>query len=64
MAEASRQGYFRSREALLVAAAERIAELHHADMDQAAQRHKAAGARPAIQGVVQAIVHGALPDPL
>ena len=27
--------YFRSREALLVAAAQRIVELHHADMDQA-----------------------------
>ncbi|RCG28697.1 TetR/AcrR family transcriptional regulator [Sphaerisporangium album] len=32
--------YFRSREALLVAAAERIVELHHADMDQAARHHK------------------------
>ncbi|GAA1016503.1 TetR family transcriptional regulator [Acrocarpospora pleiomorpha] len=32
--------YFRSREALLVAAAERIVELHHADMDQAAEQHK------------------------
>jgi DNA-binding transcriptional regulator YbjK len=30
--------YFRSREALLVAAAERIAELHHADTDQAVGR--------------------------
>jgi RNA polymerase sigma factor (sigma-70 family) len=35
------------REALLVAAAERIVELHHADMDQAAQQHKAAAAPPA-----------------
>ncbi len=34
--------YFRSREALLVAAAERIVELHHADMDRAAQQHKTA----------------------
>ncbi|GGK97181.1 TetR family transcriptional regulator [Sphaerisporangium melleum] len=34
--------YFRSREALLVAAAERIVELHHADMDRAAGRHQAA----------------------
>jgi AcrR family transcriptional regulator len=32
--------YFRSREALLVAAAERIAELHYADMTQAAQQHQ------------------------
>ncbi|MBT2224320.1 TetR/AcrR family transcriptional regulator [Nonomuraea sp. NEAU-A123] len=39
--------YFRSREALLVAAAERIVELHHADMDQAAQQHKTAAAPPA-----------------
>lgn len=31
--------YFRSREALLVAAAERIVELHRADMDQAAQQN-------------------------
>ncbi|MFD1931130.1 TetR/AcrR family transcriptional regulator [Nonomuraea mangrovi] len=30
--------YFRSREALLVAAAERIAELHHADTDRATER--------------------------
>lgn len=30
--------YFRSREALLVAAAERIVELHHADTDQAIDR--------------------------
>ncbi|MFI7635946.1 TetR/AcrR family transcriptional regulator [Nonomuraea sp. NPDC049400] len=30
--------YFRSREALLVAAAERIAELHHADTDRATDR--------------------------
>ncbi|MFI6735844.1 TetR/AcrR family transcriptional regulator [Nonomuraea sp. NPDC050451] len=30
--------YFRSREALLVAAAERIAELHHADTDRAMER--------------------------
>jgi len=33
--------YFRSREALLVAAANRIVELHHADMDRAAQHHTA-----------------------
>jgi DNA-binding transcriptional regulator YbjK len=33
--------YFRSREALLVAAASRIVELHHADMDRAAQHHTA-----------------------
>ncbi|MEV5411368.1 TetR family transcriptional regulator [Thermopolyspora sp. NPDC052614] len=31
--------YFRSREALLVAAAERIVELHHADMDRIGRRH-------------------------
>ncbi len=31
--------YFRSREALLVAAAERIVELHHADMDEIGRRH-------------------------
>jgi AcrR family transcriptional regulator len=31
--------YFRSREALLVAAAHRIVELHHADMDLIAQHH-------------------------
>ncbi|GAA2648057.1 TetR/AcrR family transcriptional regulator [Nonomuraea recticatena] len=30
--------YFRSREALLVAAAERIAELHHADTDRATEQ--------------------------
>jgi AcrR family transcriptional regulator len=35
--------YFRSREALLVAAAERIVELHHADMDRAAQHHHSPG---------------------
>jgi AcrR family transcriptional regulator len=29
--------YFRSREALLVAVAERVGELHHADMDRAAE---------------------------
>ncbi|GIH29225.1 TetR family transcriptional regulator [Acrocarpospora phusangensis] len=34
--------YFRSREALLVAAAERIVELHLADMDRAAGQHRAA----------------------
>lgn len=34
--------YFRSREALLVAAAERIVELHRADMERAAQDHEAA----------------------
>jgi AcrR family transcriptional regulator len=33
--------YFRSREALLVAAAHRIVELHHADMDRATQHHTA-----------------------
>jgi AcrR family transcriptional regulator len=33
--------YFRSREALLVAAAHRIVELHHADMDRVAQPHTA-----------------------
>src|SRR5262249_18271023 len=33
--------YFRSREALLVATAERIVELHHADVDQAIQAQKA-----------------------
>jgi DNA-binding transcriptional regulator YbjK len=31
--------YFRSRETLLVAAAHRIVELHHADMDRATQHH-------------------------
>ncbi|GAA4557381.1 TetR/AcrR family transcriptional regulator [Planotetraspora kaengkrachanensis] len=36
--------YFRSREALLVATAERIVELHHADMDRAARRQKKAAA--------------------
>lgn len=39
--------YCHSREALLVATAERIVELHHADMDQAARHHKAAAAPPA-----------------
>jgi AcrR family transcriptional regulator len=38
--------YFRSREALLIAAAERIAELHHADTDDAAQQHLDAVAHP------------------
>ncbi|MFC6079809.1 TetR/AcrR family transcriptional regulator [Sphaerisporangium aureirubrum] len=33
--------YFRSREALLVAAAERVVELHFADMDRAAGQHEA-----------------------
>ncbi|MEQ4304152.1 TetR family transcriptional regulator [Plantactinospora sp. B6F1] len=39
--------YFRSREALLVAAAERVGELHYADMDAAgsAERPRAAGTR-------------------
>jgi DNA-binding transcriptional regulator YbjK len=36
--------YFRSREALLVAAAERVIELHLADMDQAAGHQTAGGA--------------------
>ncbi|MEW9534007.1 TetR/AcrR family transcriptional regulator [Microbispora sp. NPDC049125] len=36
--------YFRSREALLVAAAERIVELHHADMDEAARQYKTTAA--------------------
>ncbi|MEV6864816.1 TetR family transcriptional regulator [Streptosporangium subroseum] len=36
--------YFRSREALLVAAAERVIELHLADMDQAAEHQPAGGA--------------------
>ncbi|MFG1874327.1 TetR/AcrR family transcriptional regulator [Sphaerisporangium sp. NPDC049003] len=36
--------YFRSREALLVAAAERVVELHLADMDQAAGHQPAGGA--------------------
>ncbi|WP_283136448.1 TetR/AcrR family transcriptional regulator [Rhizohabitans arisaemae] len=36
--------YFRSREALLVAAAERIAELHHADMDRVPHRLEAGAA--------------------
>ena len=36
--------YFRSREALLIAAAERVAELHHADTDHAARRHLDAAA--------------------
>jgi AcrR family transcriptional regulator len=31
--------YFRSREALLIAAAERVAELHYADTDRAAQEY-------------------------
>ncbi|MBP2703836.1 TetR family transcriptional regulator [Microbispora sp. RL4-1S] len=35
--------YFRSREALLVAAAERVVELHHADMDRAAREHGPVG---------------------
>ncbi|WP_219508446.1 TetR/AcrR family transcriptional regulator [Nonomuraea ceibae] len=34
--------YFRSREALLVAAAERVAELHHADTDRATDTDQAA----------------------
>ncbi|WP_119726832.1 TetR/AcrR family transcriptional regulator [Thermomonospora amylolytica] len=34
--------YFRTREALLVAAAERIAELHHADVEEAGRAHTAA----------------------
>jgi len=34
--------YFRSREALLVAAAERIVELHHADTDRINREHHAA----------------------
>ncbi|MGW5410551.1 TetR/AcrR family transcriptional regulator [Actinomadura geliboluensis] len=36
--------YFRSREALLVAAAERVVELHLADMEQAAEHQPAGGA--------------------
>jgi DNA-binding transcriptional regulator YbjK len=37
--------YFRSREALLLAAAERVGELHYADMDAAADSHRRAAAR-------------------
>ncbi|MES9536292.1 MULTISPECIES: TetR/AcrR family transcriptional regulator [unclassified Actinomadura] len=36
--------YFPSREALLVATAERVVELHHADMDDAARPERASGA--------------------
>jgi AcrR family transcriptional regulator len=36
--------YFRSREALLIAAAERIAELHHADTGRAARHHQSTAA--------------------
>lgn len=39
--------YFRSREALLVAAAERIVELHRADTERAAQDHEPAADRAA-----------------
>jgi AcrR family transcriptional regulator len=38
--------YFRSREALLVAAADRIVELHQAHMDEAAARPRPAGTGP------------------
>src|SRR5438309_10942466 len=38
--------YFRSREALLVAAADRIVELHRAHMDEAAARPRPAGTGP------------------
>ena len=39
--------YFRSREALLVGTAQRVAELHHADMDRAARQHRAAATHTA-----------------
>ncbi|MDF5753594.1 TetR/AcrR family transcriptional regulator [Spongiactinospora sp. TRM90649] len=39
--------YFRSREALLVAAAERVAELHHAEQAEAVERPAALAVRPA-----------------
>ncbi|GII96142.1 TetR/AcrR family transcriptional regulator [Sinosporangium siamense] len=39
--------YYRSREALLVAAAERVVELHYADMDRVADLHETAASRAA-----------------
>jgi AcrR family transcriptional regulator len=38
--EGTASNYFRSREALLVAVAERVGELHYADMDAAAATHR------------------------
>jgi AcrR family transcriptional regulator len=38
--------YFRSREALLVAAAERVGQLHYADMDRVAGRRRRTSSRP------------------
>jgi AcrR family transcriptional regulator len=38
--------YFRSREALLIAAAERVLELHEADMSSAAEQHDPAPGTP------------------
>ncbi|GAA4100408.1 TetR/AcrR family transcriptional regulator [Nonomuraea soli] len=51
--------YFRSREALLVAAAERIVELHRADMDEAAGRHDAAG-RTGLEEQLADLIAGSL----
>ncbi|MFI6478712.1 TetR/AcrR family transcriptional regulator [Nonomuraea sp. NPDC050663] len=51
--------YFRSREALLLAAAERIVELHRADMDQAAEHHDAAG-RTSLEQQLADLIAGSL----
>ncbi|GAA4585950.1 TetR/AcrR family transcriptional regulator [Planotetraspora phitsanulokensis] len=48
--------YFRSREALLVATAERIVELHHADMDQAGQHTASARTESAPADVMEHVV--------
>lgn len=48
--------YFRSREALLVATAERIVELHRADMEQAARDHKAAHATGAAPSLTEQVI--------
>jgi AcrR family transcriptional regulator len=47
MPSGTASNYFPSREALLVATARRIVELHHADMDRTARHHHADTAAPA-----------------
>jgi AcrR family transcriptional regulator len=51
--------YFRSREALLVAAAERIVELHHVDMDRAAGQHKTAESVPLAELLTESLLAAA-----
>jgi AcrR family transcriptional regulator len=55
--------YYSTRDALLVAAAERIAELHRADMESAEDAHRATSGGPVIgtaQDVVDLLTHSLL----